>query len=262
MASSVPDHKDLIRQEFTKQANAYAANTSIADPERVARLVRAVDPAPDARVLEVATGPGYVAMGFALACREVVGIDLTEAPLAIARRTAAERGLRNVRFETGDADRLPFDDGSFDVVVCRFAFHHFEDPSRVLAEMVRVGRPGGTVVVEDLAVSEHPDRAAYHNRYENLRDPSHTRGYPLSTLLALFAAHGLEVVNVQMDALTPSLEHWLANAQTPPDVATEVRALVERDLAEDLSGTRPHHQDGAIHFTQRTATVVGRKLGG
>ncbi len=62
MSSS--DHKAMIRQEFTQQAQAYAANPSIADHARLTRLVQAVQPRPRARVLDVATGPGYVAMAF------------------------------------------------------------------------------------------------------------------------------------------------------------------------------------------------------
>jgi len=59
------EHNQVVREEFTRQAMAYAANPAIADPERVARLVHTVHPTSQDRVLEVATGPGYVAMGFA-----------------------------------------------------------------------------------------------------------------------------------------------------------------------------------------------------
>ena len=126
------EHNQVVCEEFTRQATAYAANPVIADPERVARLVHAVRPTSQDRVLEVATGPGYVAMGFAAVAREVVGVDLTEAPLAIAEQRRQEQGLPNVRFQLADASRLPFADGEFDVVVCRLAFHHFEDPAAVL----------------------------------------------------------------------------------------------------------------------------------
>jgi protein-L-isoaspartate O-methyltransferase len=254
------DHKELLRQEFTKQAAAYAANSTISDPERVARLIRIVDPSPAARVLEVATGPGYVALGFAAVCREVVGVDLTPAPLTIAERHREELGLANVRFQTGDAERLPIADGAFDVVVCRLAFHHLEDPAQALAEMVRVCRPEGRVAVEDLIVSEHRERASFHNRFENLRDPSHTRALSLSGLLWLFTTAGLEVENVRIDTTVQDLERWLANAQTPPEPANEVRALVARDVAEDLSGTRPIVREGRVFFTHRAAIVVGRRL--
>lgn len=252
-------HNDLIRQAFTTQAAAYAANPAIADPERVARLVAAVDPAPDARVLEVATGPGYVALGFAAVCHEVVGLDLTDAPLAIAERNRKERGLANVTFERGDAQRLGYAGGSFDVVVCRLAFHHFADPAAVLAEMARVCRPGGKVAVEDIVVSELPDRAAYQNRFENLRDPSHTRAFSLGALLDMFTTAGLELEDVHTGRLIQVVEQWLSNSHTPPDVAAHVRALIQEDAAHDLSGTHPHPALGGLSFAQRTAIVVARR---
>jgi ubiquinone/menaquinone biosynthesis C-methylase UbiE len=165
----MPTHNDRVREEFTRQADEYAQAPLIRDPERIERLVRAVNPAADARVLEIATGPGHVAMAFARVAREVVGIDLTDAPLEIAERARREHGLANLSFRRGDAERLPFGDGEFDVVVCRFAVHHFEHPDRMLAEMSRVCRTGGTVAIEDLIASEDPERAGYHNRFERLR---------------------------------------------------------------------------------------------
>src|SRR5438445_11552142 len=92
-------HKDLIRTEFTKQAFTYPANASIADPNRVMRLVQDVSPPAEARVLEVACGPGYVALGFARVCAEVVGLDLTPALLEKAEQLRTERELDNVRFQ-------------------------------------------------------------------------------------------------------------------------------------------------------------------
>lgn len=260
MQATLDDHKAVVQQEFTRQAAAYAANPSVADRGRVARLVDAVAPAPDARVLDVATGPGYVAMGFAAVCREVVGLDLTAAPLQIADEKRQGQGVRNLRFMVGDAEQLPFEPGAFDVVVCRLALHHVENPRRVLGEMARVCRDGGTIAVEDLVASEHPDRAAYHNRVETLRDPSHVRAVSLSELLGLFAAVGLDVQRVYTETNALEVERWLANAQTPPERAQDVRALIERDAAHDLSGVQPFRRDGALWFTHHTAVVIGRKL--
>lgn len=255
------DHNQVVREEFTRQAAAYAANPSIVDPERIARLVQAIRPAPEHRLLEVATGPGYVAMGFAAVAREVVGVDLTEAPLAIAEKRRQELGLHNVRFQLGDAKQLPFANGEFDVVLCRLAFHHFDQAPHVLREMVRVCTPQGTVAVEDLIASEYPARAAYHNRFENLRDPSHLTAFPLSTLLRFFTEAGLEIAHVSTSHMTQVVERWMANAHTPADRAVEVRRLIEQDAQEDLSGTRPfRNAEGQWCFWHHTAIVVGRKL--
>jgi len=258
MADTV--HKAVVRESFTRQAEVYAVTPTVADPARIGRLVEAVNPKPDSHLLEVACGPGFLALAFAARCREVVGLDLTDAPLAIAERNRRERGLANVRFQRGDADRLPFADGEFDVVVCRFAFHHFEDPGCVLGEMARVCRPQGKVVVEDMVSSEHRARGDYQNRFERLRDPSHTRALAPTEMLGLFTAAELELDRLYSGELVQNLERWLANCQTPSERAAEVRAMIERDGREDLSGTRPFLEDGQWFFRQLTMAVVARKL--
>lgn len=260
MSSSSPEHKSLVRQAFTQQAQAYAANPSIVDPARLSRLVQAVHPQPGARVLDVATGPGYVAMAFAEAGCEVVGLDLTEAPLKIAEEVSRARGLTHVRFQPGDAEHLPFAEQEFDIVVCRLALHHCEFPQRVLAEMTRVCRFQGMVVIEDLVTSEYPARAAYQNRCEQLRDPSHTRALPISELLTLFTACNLEVEQLYTGYLVQSVGQWLANTHTPPEPAEQVRLMIVQDELHDLSSTRPFRRDGVLYFHQRTATFVCRKL--
>jgi len=253
-------HKAVAQESFTRQAEVYAVTPTVVDPARIERLVEAVDPEPESRLLEVACGPGFLALAFARSCREVIGLDLTDAPLIIAERNRRERRLANVRFTRSDAGRLPFAEDNFDVVVCRFAFHHFEQPIRVLAEMARVCRPLGKVAVEDLVSSEHRARGDYQNRFERLRDPSHTRALAPTELLALFTVAGLEVHQLYSGALVQDLERWLANCQTPAARAAEVRAMVERDGHEDLSGTRPYLEDGHWFFRQPTLAVVARKL--
>jgi ubiquinone/menaquinone biosynthesis C-methylase UbiE len=121
MSSLSSNHKEVVRQEFTQQAQAYAANPLTTNQSRLSSLVQAVQPQQNARVLDVATGPGPVAIAFAEAGCEVVGIDVTEAPLKIAEQTRQARGLANLRFQLGDAEHLPFDEQEFDIVISRFA---------------------------------------------------------------------------------------------------------------------------------------------
>jgi ubiquinone/menaquinone biosynthesis C-methylase UbiE len=260
MSLPSPDHKAVVRQEFTQQAQAYAASPLIANPDRLAALVQAVRPQPGARILDVATGPGYVAAAFAEAGCEVVGLDLTPAPLALAEQMRVARGLTNLRFQLGDAEHLPFAEQMFDSVVSRYALHHCEDPLRVLAEMARVCSLQGAVVIQDLIVSEFPTRATYQNRFEQLRDTSHTRALPISEFLALFTSCGLEVEQVITDRLTQPLEAWLANAHTTSERAAQVRELIEQDEHRDLSGTHPFRRQEAIYFYQRIATFIARKI--
>ncbi|MEE2636132.1 MAG: class I SAM-dependent methyltransferase [Acidobacteriota bacterium] len=260
MARSASEHNALVQQAFTKQATAYAANPTIVDSDWAMRLVHAAQPTAESRVLEVATGPGYVALAFATVCREVVAVDLTDAPLTIARQNQTERGLTNVTFESADANRLPFDDGSFDLAVCRLSFHHFDTPGQVLAEMARVCRPGGKVAVEDLIASECADRAAYYDRWERLRDPSHVTALSLGQLIGLYRDAGLEIENLRWEQRRQDVERWLRTTDTPPETAEQVRQLIQADAEQHLSGTPVFRDDDArLCFLHRMVTTVGRK---
>ncbi len=256
-------HNEIVRESFTIQAEAFASNPWVTDERRMRRLVSAAHLKGTERVLDVATGPGYIAEALAKESREVVGLDLTEAMLAIARQRTAQRGVKNISFRIGDAQNVPFEQEQFDVVVCRLALHHVQQPARVVEEMARVCRRGGTVLVEDIYASEHSSRAAYQDRWEILRDPSHVRALPLSELLHIFRDAELEAETVfTADDLRPEVERWLATTQAPPDKAREVRRLLEDDLQRDLSGTRPFRDsEGRLHFHARTTILAGRKAG-
>src|SRR5258708_36973685 len=107
MSSPSPDHKAVVIQEFTQQAEAYAASPLIANPDRLAALVQAVRPQPGARVLDVATGPGYVAAAFAEAGCAVVGLRVPPPPPTLAGTRREPRGLTNQPFQLGCDPKIP-----------------------------------------------------------------------------------------------------------------------------------------------------------
>jgi len=256
-------HNEIVRESFTTQAMAFAANPWVTDEQRIARLISAALLTGTERVLDIATGPGYIAEAFAKNSCEVLGMDLTEAMLAIARARTEEHGVKNISFRTGDAQNLPFDEGEFDVVVCRLALHHMQQPAKVASGMARVCRADGIVMVEDIYASEHAERAAYQDSWEILRDPSHVRTLPLRELLHIFRDAGLETETVNTaDDLCPEVERWMATTKVSEERAAEIRRLLEDDLQHDLSGTRPfRNAAGQMFFHARTVILSGRKTG-
>ena len=124
---------------------------------------------------------------------------------------------------------LPFPDGSFSVAFTRYSFHHLLDPAGVLAEMVRVTRPGGRVVVVDVYTSS-PEQAEAYDHVERLRDPSHVRALGLDELTGLFRDAGLRDVATTRYGLDMELERLLAASFPEPGAAEEVRRLFAADL--------------------------------
>jgi len=106
------------------------------------RLVEHLDPQPGERFLDVATGTGAVALRAARAGADVTGVDLAPALVETARRRAGHEGL-SADFKVGDAENLPFEDGSFDVVASAIGVMFAPDHAAVARELARVCRPGG-----------------------------------------------------------------------------------------------------------------------
>jgi demethylmenaquinone methyltransferase/2-methoxy-6-polyprenyl-1,4-benzoquinol methylase len=125
------------------------------DPRWRRALVRAIDPQPGERVLDVATGTGMVAA--ALACRsacEVVALDQSEAMLAAAQaRLRRDPGLaEQVSLVRGEAERLPFADGEFDALTFTYLLRYVDDRAATMRELARVVKPGGRIGMVEFGV--------------------------------------------------------------------------------------------------------------
>jgi len=178
---------DAGRERVTSKPERFAALQA----ERAASLARRLEEllvlTGDERVLDVGAGTGAVAFALASRVREVVAVDADEAMAARARADAPP----NVEVVVADAERLPFEDFSFDLAASVRTLHHTRRPELVVAELARVTRPGGTILVADQLAPVDPLAAFELNRFERARDASTTRVLSDGDLRALFDANGL-----------------------------------------------------------------------
>jgi ubiquinone/menaquinone biosynthesis C-methylase UbiE len=177
-------------ERFARTADRVAAHQD-RRAERLAQEVRDfVRPRGDERALDVGTGAGALAFALAPLVGEVVGVDPVPELLELARA----RSMPNTQFVDGDGEALEFSNAEFDLSGTHRTLHHVAQPERVVAELARVTRPGGRVlVVDQLAPDDRREAAALHE-FETTRDPSHTRLLTDAELRGLFAAQGLSVV--------------------------------------------------------------------
>lgn len=219
---------DSARQ-FDAQADRYAVSEVHRAGASLPVLLDFAAPRPDDLALDVATGTGNTALALAPLVGEVTGLDLAQKMLAHARSRAAAEGHGNARFVEGSAEALPFADASFTLVTSRHAPHHFRDVGRFLAEVWRVLRPGGRLVLAD-QISPDPETRRWIDRYQTLRDPSHFTQRTVQDWRELAGAAGLAWVR---DTLVPyrlDFAWWTETAGTPAAAVAELRAL-----AADLS---------------------------
>jgi ubiquinone/menaquinone biosynthesis C-methylase UbiE len=182
---------------FGQRASQYTTSAAHADPQVLARVVELASPQRDWLVLDVATGTGHTAFALASHVRGVIGIDLTPQMLAESKRLGATRGISNVAFGLGDVHTLPFPSGTFQLITCRRAAHHFSQIGQALREMHRVLRAGGRLVIDDRSVPEDDFVDVCMNRLDRYHDESHVREYRPSEWRRMLENQGFAVEAVE-----------------------------------------------------------------
>jgi ubiquinone/menaquinone biosynthesis C-methylase UbiE len=234
-------HGALIQDQFSRQAELFARSPELHGDAQVRLLVDAARPMPGDETLDVACGPGTIVAAFASRVRHATGLDATEAMLEQARALAAGRNLLNVTWQQGDVYRLPFGRDSFDIVSCRFAFHHLEEPSKAFAEMVRVCRPNGRVVLSDGVASSDPAKATAFNAMERHRDPSTVKYLCLPVLTSFFTDNGLLPPAINRFHIAYERERLIAKSFPVNDDRETLRRMIDDLIASDALdvGTAP-----------------------
>jgi ubiquinone/menaquinone biosynthesis C-methylase UbiE len=221
---------ERVRSQFGSAAAAYSTSAGHSDAQMLARVVELAMPSPGAHALDVATGAGHTAMALAPYVAEVIAYDLTPQMLEETARNAAARGLHNIVTRQGPAERLPFDDATFDIVTVRQAPHHFADVRRAISEMARVLKPGGRVVIVDSRGFEDEELDAQYDYIERLRDPSHVRNYSPTQWRAMVAEAGLKITYEHLDFYNENggpmdFAAWTSRMKTPPAAVAELKQL-------------------------------------
>lgn len=252
-------HNTRILDQFTRQAVPFSQSPSVSNQKALEFIVSSAHPDLDDTVLDVACGPGLLVCAFARVVRHVTGIDLTPAMLEQAQKLQQEQGLANVTWDQGDVTKLPYPDGSFSIVSSRFVFHHLEQPLIVLREMSRVCRPGGRIVVADMAPS--PEKADALNAEERLRDPSHVRAMPEEELHGLFAQAGLPESEIGHYRVECELDDLLSRSFPNSGDEQRIRKMFYDSLPGNTMDLNTRIEGGKIFYSFPVAVLVAKKDG-
>jgi ubiquinone/menaquinone biosynthesis C-methylase UbiE len=214
-----------IADRFARTAARIAARQDA----RAARLAEAVrdfvQPRGDERAIDVGTGAGALAFALAPLVQEVVGLDAVPELLELARA----RARPNTEFVEGDGTALPFPDASFDLGGTHRTLHHVAKSERIVAELARVTRPGGHVLVVDQLAPDDAAAAAVLHAFETTRDPSHARLLADGELRELFAANGLVLLRERHEDERRDLSAYLDLAGCVGEGRTRAEELAASD---------------------------------
>ena len=261
-SEAAASHAATITDQFTRQAEHFAARPALHNQAVLDLLVDAAAPRPGEVSLDVACGPGSVVVAFARRLRRAEGLDATEAMLNEARKLAAANRVENVAWHRGDVYAVPFAEAAFDIVSCRFAFHHLQEPAGALAEMIRVCRVGGRVLLCDAVASDDPTKAVAFNAMERHRDPSTVEFRPLGFLTGLFRDAGLPEPMVRFYGVPAERDRLVAMSFPAGDDRARLRAMIDGSVEGDGMGVNARRDGDTVRFEYPAVVLVAVKGGG
>ncbi len=258
----LPERKARLKRLFDRLSGPYAHFVF----SRLQRETRAdiswIEPRAQDQVLDLACGPGTLALELAPRGCAVYAVDLAEKMILLAQRAARRQGHRRIRFGVADAEQLPFGNNTFDLVTCAFSFSNFPSPGRAAAEMYRVTRFAGRVAVLEVVAPEDFAQSAELDRLERLRSagvPAHLLS--LSELRSLFEKAGLSLLDAHVSERRRRIEDWLGPAATKNGGAARrrLRNALLRTANGDIAGLHLERHRGHWLFCARVARLLWRK---
>lgn len=221
--SGLDPAQQASRDQFDRQSAAYGKGHILSRTADLESALPHLGLQPGMRALDIATGGGHTAVFFATRGLHVTAADIAPGMLAQARALADGAG---VTLETREhpAESLPYADGTFDLVTCRVAAHHFSCPATFCMETARVLKRGGKFLLIDGSVEDgQPVAEEWIHRLEKLRDPSHGRFITPLKWTHLCGHVGMRVIHSELQPMKqPDLEWYFSAANTPPENRNQV----------------------------------------
>ena len=259
--SILDDVQMAAHDQFDHQADQYGTSHILADVSDVDKAVTSLKYRPGAQALDVATGNGHAAIYLAEKGFKVIASDISTAMLQEASKLAAERKV-HIDFHEHPAEKLPYPDGSLNLVTCRMAAHHFSAPDQFIREVSRVLKTYGYLVLIDGAVpDDHVEANKWMNELEKLRDPSHVRFIPPGTWRKWCVECGLTVTQSHLESLKQPDLNWYFNvANTPPENRKKVMEMLAKAPTTVRELFKLGQEDGKIVWYWRRLTLLAGKI--
>lgn len=252
--------QEAARTQFDKQSHRYGKSHILADVSDVDALLALVDSRPGV-ALDIATGGGHTGLRLAELGWKVTCADIAQGMLDRVSEGANERGL-SIETRLHPAEELPDENGSFDLVTCRVAAHHFSSPAEFVKETARVLKPGGWFLLIDGSVQDNePEVEEWLHRVEKWRDPSHGRFLTPAAWKSLCEKEGFEVLELGITPLKqPDLNWYFETASTTPENREKVLELTKNAPARVTKVLRLETEpDGKIVWWWPRLGMLSRK---
>lgn len=253
------DIHEIVKRQFDSQALNFSNWSVTRNTEYQKAYFDFCEISSQDTVLDFACGTGEYAIFAAPKVKYVQGVDISKGMIEIAQRQAEEMNLNNIGFLCSPVEQTPFDTGSFSVVMCRSAFHHFHNYDGIFDEMVRCCQQGCRISIQDIMA--YPDRKIdeFFEEFEKLVDVSHHKTVSREFLENLYHQRKLKIKNRFEIEIELNFREYLDHAKQSKENQERIVHLIENGIKDPDISKFFIDKEGILFFKRHVFLILGEK---
>ena len=197
------------KEQFDRQAKYYSSSKTFSSGESLKILSKLISKKNYNYGLDIGTGAGFAAFELTKYCKNVEATDISQGMIDEAIKIMKERKIKNLNFNISNAEELKYKDGTFDIVTCRTAAHHFKNVEKFCSETKRVLSKNGDAVIVDTITSDQKKLDEWHQEVELIRDKSHIKNLSLIEWKKIFKLTKFDVIDIAQSRVHMDLGDWM-----------------------------------------------------
>lgn len=253
------DIHEIVKRQFDQQAQKFSDWSVTKNIEYQKAYFDFCGISSQDTVLDFACGTGEYAIFAARKVKYVHGVDISKGMIETARKQAAQANVQNISFLCHPVEQTPFKDGSFSLVFCRSAFHHFQDYEGIFDEMIRCCHRGGRISIQDIVAyaDERIDR--FFEEFERAVDVSHHKTLGKEYIQSLYDRRNIEIRNIFEIEIELNLQEYLGHAQQSEENKRKLSNLLEKGLDDPDISKYFIDNNGDLFFKRGVFLILGQK---
>jgi ubiquinone/menaquinone biosynthesis C-methylase UbiE len=251
---------EIVKKQFDKQAHNFSSWSVTKNTEYQKGYFDFCEISSQDTLLDFACGTGDYVIAAAPLVEYAHGIDISKGMIEIAKKQAKQANVNNICFLCYPVENTPFEDGSFSIIICRSAFHHFQDYDRIFDEMLRCCKIGGRISIQDIVAYSDEKIDNFFEQIESEIDISHHKTLSKGFLKALYTQRKIGIKNTFEIVVDLHFQDYLGHAKQSEEGKIKISTLLEKGLSDPDISKYFFVKDQELFFKREIFVILGEKI--
>jgi ubiquinone/menaquinone biosynthesis C-methylase UbiE len=250
---------EIVKSQFDKQAQNFSNWSVTKNIEYQKAYFDFCEISSQDILLDLACGTGEYAIFAAPKVKYVHGVDISKGMIEVAQKQATKLNFNNISFLCHPVEQTPFENESFSVVICRSAFHHFEEYDRIFNEMNRCCQNGGRISIQDIVAYSDEKIDNFFEEFEREIDVSHNKTLTKEYVKSLYDRRNIKIKNTFEIEIELHFQEYLGHAQQSTESKRKISSLIEKGLNDPHISEYFIIKEEDLFFKREVFLILGEK---